>query len=155
MPRACHKCSCFDCWHEISFWHRLSGWKVTYRLPIPIYSLNINWTAWLVVTTLTSLWFYSVNFWSTRISTRDVKLNFFHNRWSLCNNRWSNLWHLSRDEKIGQTDSVSVVLFMLSMGGVLLAAYSRWGWHVYMTHTSNGRNFWQTIFRKLSSFWKF
>jgi len=37
-----------------------------------------------------------------------------------------------------QTDSVSVVLFMLSMGSVLLAAYTRWGWHVYMTCASNG-----------------
>jgi len=45
--------------------------------------------------------------------------------------------HLSRDEKIRQTDSVSVVLFMWSTGSVLLAAYARWGWHVYMTHASN------------------
>ena len=37
-----------------------------------------------------------------------------------------------------QTDSVSVVLFMLSMGRVLLAAYARWGWRVYITHASNG-----------------
>jgi len=33
--------------------------------------------------------------------------------------------HLSRDEKIRQKDSVSVVLFMQT--SVLLAAYARWG----------------------------
>ena len=33
---------------------------------------------------------------------------------------------VSRDEKIRQTDSVSVVLFMWSTGSVLLAAYARW-----------------------------
>jgi len=32
---------------------------------------------------------------------------------------------MSRDEKIRQTDCVSVVLFMQSMGSVLLAAYAR------------------------------
>ena len=46
--------------------------------------------------------------------------------------------HLSRDEKIRQTDSVSVVLFMLSTGSVLLAAYARWGWRVYMIRAING-----------------
>jgi len=43
--------------------------------------------------------------------------------------------HLSSGEKIRQTDSVSVVLFMWSTGSVLLAAYAR---HVYMTYASNG-----------------
>jgi len=37
-----------------------------------------------------------------------------------------------------QTDSVSVVLFMRSTGSVLLAAYARWGWCVFMTRASNG-----------------
>jgi len=46
---------------------------------------------------------------------RFAKLFVFHNWWSLCNNRI-----------IRQTDSVSVVLFMLSMGSVLLAAYPMW-----------------------------
>jgi len=36
-----------------------------------------------------------------------------------------NVLLLSRDEKIRERDSVSVVLFMLSMGRVLLAAYAR------------------------------
>ena len=35
-----------------------------------------------------------------------------------------------------QTDSVSVVLFMWSMSSVLLAAYGRWRWRVYMTRAS-------------------
>jgi len=47
---------------------------------------------------------------------------FVHIRSSLCNNRSLNVWRLSRDEKIRQTDSVSVVLFMQSTGSVLLAA---------------------------------
>jgi len=42
-------------------------------------------------------------------------------------------WRLSTDEKIRQTDSVSVVhSFMRSTGSALLAAYARWGgWRVY------------------------
>ena len=48
------------------------------------------------------------------------------------------VWNLSRDEKIRQTDSVSVVLFMWSTSSVLLAAYARWAWRVYMTRARNG-----------------
>ena len=65
-----------------------------------------------------------------------------------CSSKWAKLHvsrnitsalvrHLSRDEKIRQTDSVSVLLFMRSTGSVLLAAFVKWGWRVYMTHASN------------------